>query len=47
MIDSGCTNHMTGEREMLVEFVDSSQGLLKTFPLVIIARARYWDWARL
>ena len=23
MIDSGCTNHMTGEREMLVEFVDS------------------------
>ena len=23
MIDSGCTNHMTGEREMLVEFIDS------------------------
>ena len=23
VIDSGCTNHMTGEREMLVDFVDS------------------------
>ena len=23
MIDTGCTNHMTGEREMLVEFIDS------------------------